>query len=118
MQRKRQAAQRLAQKKAAQQRREQTQAKTGGTKTEQPASVQQAAKVRTPASRASSQTGGNNNAKPYSKTVENPYGRYTSGGEEDASYTASFKPDESKTSGSNRRRRTGGNGNGNGDTQA
>ena len=116
VQRKRQAAQRLAQKKAAQQRREQASAKTSGTKTEQPASVQQAAKVRAPASR-SSQTGGNSStAKPYSRTVENPYGRYTSGGEEDASYTASFKPDESRTSGNNRRRRNGGSGNG--DTQA
>ena len=118
VQRKRQAAQRLAQKKAAQQRREQAASKTAaGTKTEQTASVQQAAKVRTPNTRSTSQTSRNsNNAKPYSKTVENPYGRYTSGGEEDASYTASFKPDESKTGGTSRRRRNGGTGNG--DTQA
>ena len=114
VQKKRQAAQRLAQKKAAQQRKEQSGAKTtGGTSTgttaqtqAQTPSAQQAAKVRTNTARQ----GGAN--KPYSRNVENPYGRYTSGGEDDASYTASFKPDESKKTGSSPRRRNSGNGEG------
>ena len=110
VQKKRQAAQRLAQKKAAQQRKEQTGGKTtGGTNTgstgqTQTTSAQQAAKVRTNTARS-----GVTN-KPYSRNVENPYGRYTSGGEEDASYTASFKPDESKKTGSSPRRRNNGTG--------
>ena len=114
VQKKRQAAQRLAQKKAAQQRKEQSGAKTtGGTSTGTTAqtqaqipSAQQATKVRTNTARQ----GGAN--KPYSRNVENPYGRYTSGGEDDASYTASFKPDESKKTGSSPRRRNSGNGEG------
>ena len=65
-----------------------------------------AAKVRTTSSRTG--TSGNSSSaagKPYSRNVENPYGRYTSGREEDASYTASFKPDNSKRTGSSTRRR-------------
>jgi hypothetical protein len=121
VQKKRQAAQRLAQKKAAQQRKEQGTVKpsgVSGTAVKQPASAQQAARVRTgtytekngttsvkPASQADSGT----MRKPYSRNVENPYARYTSGSEEDASYTASFKPDESRRSGNTHRRRTAGN---------
>jgi hypothetical protein len=116
VQKKRQAAQRLAQKKAAQQRKEQAAQKqqAAGKPAERPASVQQAARVRTgtytekngtTAARPAGTQGGN--GKPYGRTVENPYGRYTSGGEEDAAYTASFKPEESRKNGNtaNRRRR-------------
>ena len=118
VQKKRQAAQRLAQKKAAQQRKEQNSAKaqvTAGTASRQPASAQQSARVRTgtytekngttsvkPTSDAENSTV----RKPYSRNVENPYARYTSGNEEDASYTASFKPDESRNSTNTHRRRT------------
>ena len=122
VQKKRQAAQRLAQKKAEQQRKVQTAGKqpsgSSGTQKAQPVSAQQAAKVRTgtytekngaTASKPAGTAG--STGKPYSKTMENPYGRYTSSGEEDATYTASFKPGENrKTNGS--RRRSGGTGNG------
>ena len=108
-QKKRQAAQRLAQKKAAQQRRAQSgtrPAGTNGTNTAQAPAAQQAAKVRTPGTHTGSGTGNSANAgNPYSKNVENPYARYTTGKEEDATYTASFKPQENKTSGNSRRRR-------------
>ena len=108
-QKKREAAQRLAQKKAAQQRKEQAGTRPAGTNRTNPVqnpSAQQAAKVRTTSSRTG--TSGNSSSaagKPYSRNVENPYGRYTSGREEDASYTASFKPDNSKRTGSSTRRR-------------
>ena len=121
VQKKRQAAQRLAQKKAAQQRKEQTTGRMPAGKTpagtagtvQKPAGAQQAARVRTgtytekngtTASRPAGQTGSSND-RPYRKTVENPYGRYTTAGEEDATYTASFKPEESrnKTAGPRRR---------------
>ncbi len=116
---KRAAAQRMAQKRAAQQRSQQATQKqvSGGQKRAQtppPPSAQQAARVRTgtytekggytqpnPASEVpSSQQSG----KPYSRNVENPYGRYTSGKNEDPSYTASFKPEENRSQGNARRR--------------
>ena len=71
-----------------------------------PWAAQQATKVRTPGTHTGSGTGNSANAgNPYSKNVENPYARYTTGKEEDATYTASFKPQENKTSGNSRRRR-------------
>ena len=119
-QKKREAAQRLAQKKAAQQRRDQAAVKSvssaaasgtpnaAGKNAAEPAapSAQQAARFRTTAGRIGT-TGGNGQSagKPYSKNVENPYGRYTSSGEEDSEYTASFKPEQKKPS-SGRRRKT------------
>ena len=109
-QKKREAAQRLAQKKAAQQRKEQAGTKPAGTAgrtnpTQNP-SAQQAAKVRTTSSRTGTAGSSSSAGKPYSRNVENPYGRYTSGREEDASYTASFKPDSSgQRNGSSSRRR-------------
>ena len=115
VQKKRQAAQRLAQKKAAQQRKEQAArgSQAAGKTSEQPASAQQAAKVRTGTYTEKNGTTAvrpsatqNTTGKPYGKTVENPYGRYTSGGEDDAAYTASFKPEEKQT-GNTRRRRGG-----------
>ena len=124
VQKKRQAAQRLAQKKAAEQHRKSQAGNNpvhtaAGRTAEQPATVQQAAKVRTgtyaekngttSAKPAGSSAG---TGKPYGKTVENPYGRYTSGGEEDAAYTASFKPEESRKTGNTNRRRNNRNGNG------
>ena len=104
-QKKRQAAQRMAQKKVAEQRKNQAQggnrAKQAANKQGQTASAQNGAKVRT--GNYTSQ-GGTTAAKPvqtettprkvYSGGVENPYGRYSSSAaEEDATYTASFKPD-------------------------
>ena len=38
-----------------------------------------------------------NGRKPYGKTMENPYARYTSGTEEDSAYTASYKPADRET---------------------
>ena len=115
VQKKRQAAQRLAQKKAAQQRKEQAvQKQTAGKTNGQPVSAQQAAKVRTGTytekngtTAVKPSTTQNGTGKPYGKTVENPYARYTSGGDEDAAYTASFKPEESREKGNSRRRRSG-----------
>ena len=106
-QKKRQAAQRLAQKKAAEQRAKgQGQArpgqgapkgagaqKTGSAQNGAPqaGSAQNAAKVR-------SGKPGNGAKKRYSGGIDNPYGRYSaSGNEEDASYTASFKPGARET---------------------
>ena len=76
------------------------------------APAQNAAKVRT-GSYAGKGTAGapraeeeNVNArKPYGKAVENPYARYTTAGEEDSSYTASFRPEEPRDAESNARRR-------------
>ena len=107
VQKKRQAAQRLAQKKASQQRKSQMKpATSGGQKPAQTASVQQAAKIRAPGANAGQPAGRNDTpAKPYSRNVENPYGRYTTSGEEDASYTASFKPEENRNTNVQHRRR-------------
>ena len=91
-----------------------------GKTVERPAEAQQAAKVRTgtyterngTTSASPAQPQGNAR-RPYGKTVENPYGRYTSGGEDDAEYTASFKPEERRiNNGNSRRRRNGGTGDG------
>ena len=38
-----------------------------------------------------------NARKAYGKPMENPYARYSAGGEEDASYTASFRPTDSES---------------------
>jgi hypothetical protein len=103
-QKKRQAAQRIAQKKAAEQRKTQGSSRSGQTtnKQGQPATAQNAARVRTG---NYSSRGNTTTAKPsqtdttarkaYGSNVENPYGRYsaTSSTEEDATYTASFKPE-------------------------
>ena len=102
-QKKRQAAQRMAEKKAAEQRKSQGNNRPGQTanKQGQPASAQNAAKVRTG---SYSGKGSTTQAKPaqtdttasktYGGNVENPYGRYSSAStEEDPTYTASFKPD-------------------------
>jgi len=99
-QKKRQAAQRMAQKKAAEQRKTQGNGKTGqttGKQQGQPASAQNAAKVRTG---NYTNSGSTTTAKPAQtdtaarKVVENPYGRYSKAStEEDVTYTASFKPD-------------------------
>ena len=101
-QRKRETAQRLAQKKVAQQNR--AAAGKDGTKPAGPASAQNASRVRTgtytdsegsakPKATPSTPTGGPTAGKPYSSGSKNPYGRYsTSDTDEDASYTASFKP--------------------------
>ena len=126
-QRKREAAQRLAQKKAAQQRQAGKQSGAGKPNAQtgqkqalnqnQPVSAQQAAKVRTgtysgknnTVTPRPSQSGVNaqNASKPYGKNVENPYARYTSGtGEEDATYTASFKPEASQEGTQSFRRRS------------
>ncbi|MBR7175082.1 MAG: hypothetical protein IKD50_11735, partial [Clostridia bacterium] len=45
--------------------------------------------------------------KPYENKVENPYGRYSTrnAGEEEAKYTASFRPEENAAEGTVRRRR-------------
>ena len=128
VQKKRLAAQRLAQKKAAQQRREQASV-NGAANGPRPAgqqapNAQQAARIRTgtaagssgtmvskPAARTSGGTG-STTGKPYSRTVENPYGRYTTGSEEDSSYTASFKPGENRKPSTTHRRRNGGSGDG------
>ena len=81
----------------------------------------------TPAARPTQGTAGGSSgtaSKPYSRKVENPYGRYTSGSEEDSTYTASFKPGENRkpTGTANRRRNNNGNsgntGNGNGEDKA
>ena len=90
----------MAQKKAAEQRKTQGNGKTGqttGKQQGQPASAQNAAKVRTG---NYTNSGSTTTAKPAQtdtaarKVVENPYGRYSKAStEEDATYTASFKPD-------------------------
>ena len=132
-QRKREAAQRMAQKKAAQQRQAgKATAGTGastrpGQKTttnptkpnnpNQPVSAQSSAKVRTgtysgkngavTAKPSQGNSNFQNASKPYQKNVENPYARYTSGStEEDATYTASFKPENSPQESSSFRRRS------------
>ena len=99
-QKKRQAAQRMAQKKAAEQRKTQGSSKAGQSagKQGQPASAQNAAKVRTGNYTNNGST--TTTAKPAQtdttarRVVENPYGRYSKAStEEDATYTASFKPE-------------------------
>ena len=110
---KRAAAQRMAQKRAAAQRsQKQAAGNQGRTQTPPPPSAQQAARVRTgtytekggytqPKPASDTQQAG----KPYSRNVENPYGRYTTSGDKgDSSYTASFKPEENPNQGSARRR--------------
>ncbi|MBO7661978.1 MAG: hypothetical protein J6U01_01245, partial [Clostridia bacterium] len=120
-QRKRQAAQRAAQKKAQQQRAAQNAAKTGQTaKPQTGASGETAAVPAQNAARVRTGTYTNQNGtvapkpsesaesapKAYGKTTENPYARYTSSGEEDAKYTASFKPEEPARTNTRRRTRT------------
>ena len=101
--RKRKAAQRMAQKKVAQQQkaRQRQESPASG----QPASAQNAARVRTgnytgtagsakPKATPTASTQGQNAPKQYKTTgTQNPYGRYSSSeAGEDATYTASFKP--------------------------
>ena len=106
--RKRKAAQRMAQKKVAQQQkaRQRQESPTTG----QPASAQNAARVRTgnytgtagsakPKATPSVSPQGQNTPKQYKTTgTQNPYGRYSSSDAgEDATYTASFKPSSSES---------------------
>ena len=104
-QRKREAAQRIARKKATESRGPQGKKPVTGNGTpSRPVSAQNAAKVRTgtytdkPGSARPKATPNDSASapaarKPYSAGAENPYGRYTSSDtEEEASYTASFKP--------------------------
>ena len=81
--------------------------KGGEGKHSEPASAQNAAKVRTgnytegtgtaKPKATPSRTAGGQNAKTYGTGSRNPYGRYSkSGADEDASYTASFKPNAGK----------------------
>ena len=115
-QKKRQAAQRIAQKKAAEQRKAQggNRPGQGSGQQGQPASAQNAAKVRTG---NYSNKGGSTTSRPAqadpgarkanSGNTENPYGRFTSGSsEEDSSYTASFKPDAGAEKNARARRST------------
>jgi len=105
--RKREAAQRMARKKAAESRGPQVQGKKPGSggAVNQPVSAQNAAKVRTgtytdkPGSGRPSATPSSSKPAPGARknyrtgSGNNPYGRYTSNDtEEEASYTASFKP--------------------------
>ena len=109
-QKKREAAQRMARKKAAESRGQQSrnqQAPDAG-KTNAPVSAQNAAKVRTgtytdkpgsvrPKATPTEAAPERNARKPYSTGSGNPYGRYTSSdNEENATYTASFKPGAGK----------------------
>ena len=137
--RKREAAQRMAQKRVAQQRAQNAgtakpqntpavrpQASAAGRPQQpgtarpgavaEPGAAQQAARVRTGIYTGNNGTavprpngtnaGGQATVKPYSRNVDNPYGRYTSGTEDDADYTASFKPEGNReTSTVSRRRR-------------
>ena len=111
-QKKRQAAQKSArQRLAAQQKGTQGQGGKGNNAPVRPsgpkaAPANNAAKVRTgtyadrngtPAPKPGGTTDGPAARKPYGNTIENPYARYTSDGEEDRNYTASFRPDESRT---------------------
>ena len=105
-QQKREAAQRIAKQKVARQNKTMA-GKDGAVKPSEPASAQNAAKVRT-----GNYTGGAGTTKPkatpstasgkqdgktYGSTARNPYGRYSaSDADEDASYTASFKPNAGK----------------------
>ena len=111
--RKRKAAQRMAQKRVAQQNRAAQQNKprtTGqsgnGNGTGNAASAQNAARVRTgnytgsagttkPRVTPTAPSSGTSNGKTYGTgTTKNPYGRYTrSGSDEESAYTASFKPE-------------------------
>ena len=112
--RKRKAAQRMAQKRVAQQNRAAQQNKPrtaerpgagNGTGTANAASAQNAARVRTgnytgsagttkPRVTPTTPSNGTSNGKPYGTGTKNPYGRYTrSGSDEESAYTASFKPE-------------------------
>ena len=116
-QRKRQAAQRLAQKKAQQQRNQQAANRPQGQQNTNrpPQQAQSAARVRTGtytdqngtvAPKPGTGSGsGTDSSRQYGKTMENPYSRYTSGTEEDHTYTASFKPEENGSSAPRRRTR-------------
>ena len=102
--RKREAAQRIAKKKVAQQQMQQRQGQAKADPNK-PASAQNAAKVRTgtytgtgssarPKATPTASSGRQGSGKAYGKGSTNPYRRYTtSGSEEEASYTASFKPE-------------------------
>ncbi len=102
-QRQREAAQRMAQKRVAQQNK--TMAQREGTRPARPVSTaQNGARVRTgnytenagsakPKATPTRPSGGQSTGQPYGNSPKNPYGRYTSSDtEEEASYTASFKP--------------------------
>lgn len=136
--RKREAAQRMARKRVAQQRAQNTgstgsqthptvrpqassasriqQPGTAGMgASPEPGNAQQAARIRNgiytgnngksaPGTNRTT-AGGQGSVKPYSRNVDNPYGRYTSGTEDDADYTASFKPEGNRESSSISRRR-------------
>ena len=111
--RKRKAAQRMAQKRVAQQNRAAQQNKprtagqpsTGTGTGNNAASAQNAARVRTgnytgsagtakPKVTPTTPSAGINSGKAYGTGTKNPYGRYTrSGSDEESAYTASFKPE-------------------------
>ena len=114
--RKRKAAQRMAQKRVAQQNKAAQQSKprtagqnVSGNSNGNAASVQNAARVRTGSYTGSAGTAkprvtpttpssGTNNGKVYGNGTKNPYGRYTrSGSDEESAYTASFKPEGGET---------------------
>ena len=126
-QRKRKAAQAAARKRAAQARQRQQEGAPSGTRAasssagssaaaDQSAYRRPANQPRTgtyteqngrPSARPSETSASGQNTqrpRPYSGSMENPYGRYSSRTEEDASYTASFRPEENRTGGSSRRR--------------
>ena len=102
-QRQREAAQRMAQKRVAQQNK--TMAQREGTRPARPVNTaQNGARVRTgnytenagsakPKATPTRPSGGQSSGQLYGNSPKNPYGRYTtSDTEEEASYTASFKP--------------------------
>ena len=110
--RKRKAAQRMAQKRVAQQNRaaQQNKARTAGqpgagNRTGNAVPAQNAARVRTgnytgsagatkPRVTPTTPSSGTDNGKTYGTGTKNPYGRYTrSGSDEESAYTASFKPE-------------------------
>ncbi|MBP5726556.1 MAG: SH3 domain-containing protein [Clostridia bacterium] len=114
--RKRKAAQRMAQKRVAQQNKAVQQNKPrpagqngSGNSTGNAASAQNAARVRTgsytgsaggakPRVTPTTPASGTNNGKTYGTGTKNPYGRYTrSGSDEESAYTASFKPEGGET---------------------
>ena len=114
--RKRKAAQRMAQKRVAQQNKAAQQSKprtagqnVSGNSNGNAASAQNAARVRTGSYTGSAGTAkprvtpttpssGTNNGKVYGNGTKNPYGRYTrSGSDEESAYTASFKPEGGET---------------------
>ncbi len=114
--RKRKAAQRMAQKRVAQQNKAAQQSKPrtagrpgNGTNTGSAASAQNAARIRTgnytgstgaakPRVTPTTPSSGANSGKTYGNGTKNPYGRYTrSGSDEESAYTASFKPESGET---------------------